>query len=144
MIEITAQIKKGVLYPFSEQDAQKLSEYLENQPLRLKISGFRKPRVVEQIAAFHCCCEDVAENVGGENLDTMDKVKEYVKLKCGFVKCRTVIDGVVNIKTRSMAFKNLPHMEACKLFDKGFKVIAGLLGISIEELEDRIKSKRKF
>ena len=43
-------------------------------------------------------------------------------------------DGSIAFHYRSIAFKNLKHIEACGYFTEAFKVMAKHIGITPEEL----------
>jgi len=45
-------------------------------------------------------------------------------------------DGRVHFKYRSISIRELPHMEACNFFDRGFPVQAELIGVTVYELLD--------
>lgn len=134
MIDIALIKKAGCLYPADQESKEKLNNYLDNQPLRAKISGYRKPRSYQQLKLYFACCRAVAENARDDNLNTQVKVDEYCRIKAGFVESYMVIDGQIHIKTKSVAYKNLKHIEACNYFSQAFEIMAKILGITKDEL----------
>ena len=136
MIEIACQIKGKTLHPASPEDLGQLSEYSQNQIVKVKVTGFKKPRSYLQLKLFWACCRSVATNTDDPNWNHQDKVAEQVKIKTKFIDSYMVVEGVVHIKTKSIAFKNLSHMESCKFFDRAFEIMAKFLGCTVEELTE--------
>ena len=137
MIEISLQKTGKVLSAMNLDDEQKLSEYYDNQVLRCKITGVKKPRSYEQLKLFWACCRTVSENTEDEHWDTIEKVSEQVKHALQFYDHDNIIvtpAGKVKIPVRSISFKNLSHMAACNFFDRAFEVLAKKIGVTVEEL----------
>ena len=85
MKELAAQIINKTLHPFSQEDVEVLGEYKENQIVKVKIRGFKKPRSVSQLRLFWACCRTVAENTNDQHWDTADKVAFQVKVALQFL-----------------------------------------------------------
>ncbi len=137
MIEAAFQKSGKTLYAYTLEDEDKLSEYHDNQILKCKITGVKKPRSYEQLKLFWVLCRTVADNTEDEHWDTMTKVSEQIKHALKFYDHDNIIvtpDGKVKIPVRSIAFKNLSHMEACNFFDRAFEIMAKKIGVTVEEL----------
>jgi len=137
LIEIACQLKDNVLYPFSEEDQEKLRGYKDNQVVRAKVQGAKKPRSYQQLKLFWACCRSVADNVDDPHWNTKDKVAFQIKVALQFVDmAQTIVDskGNIHVHYRSIAFKNLPHMDACNFFDRAFDIMARKLNVDRETL----------
>ena len=134
MKELAVQLRSNALFPFTEEDKEALSEYKPNQVLKCKLQGVKKPRSLEQLGLFMACAKITAENTDDPNWNTKEKVVEQIKLKVRFIESYMVVEGVIHIKTRSISFANLPHMEACNFFEQGLKEMAGFLQVTVDEL----------
>ena len=135
MKEVALQrIDRNTLKCFSEEDADAISEFPVHKLLRAKITGALKPRSYDQLKLFWSACRTVSENKDDENFATENLVAEWVKVKLKFIDYWMVIDGSVHIKTRSISYKELPHMEACNFFDRAFDVLAKSIGVTKDEL----------
>lgn len=134
MIEVAMQKHGKSLHAMSSDDEEKLSELHDHQICRVKISGVKKPRSYRQLQLFWVCCEKVAENSSDPSWSTKDLVAEQVKLALRYIDAYMVVDGKIHIKTRSISFQDLPHMEACEFFDRAFAVMAEHLGIDVDAL----------
>ena len=87
-----------------------------------------------------------------KNLDTIEKIKEQAKLNSKYVDCwyefenKKTGEKQLNIKTKSISFDTLPHLEACGLFEEFFEFCAELLCTSKEDLlsnaEEQIKLRK--
>ena len=124
-------------HPHSIEDKETLKSYKPFQILKAKISGVRKPRSYQQLKLFFACCQTIADNTEDPQWDTKDKVKFQVSVILHFVEPNVVaIDtsGKVVFQYRSIAFKELPHMEAFNFFDRAFETMASKIGITVDEL----------
>lgn len=137
------------LIPFSDESKEVVKSYHANQVVQLsKITGTgaKKQRSIKQLNLFMACCEFVSQNTENQHWDTKDKVKDQVKVATNFIDMsRTIVDpkGFVHLHYRSLSVENLPHMEACKLFDQGYPVIAKHIGMTVDELIAATKSKMR-
>ena len=122
--------------PFSEEDAFKWADFKDNQVLRCQIYGVKKPRSLQQLRLFWAVCRTVAENTEDENWNTPEKAALQCKIKTQFIDMNksVVSDGKFYPHFRSIAFKNLDHMEACGFFNMSFEIMAQHLGTTTEEL----------
>ena len=134
MIEITMQLSGNKLSPLSVDDAEKLSEFRDNQIVKAKISGVEKNRSYLQLKRFFALCRIVSENTEDENWNTKEKVLEQVKIKLQFIDSYMVVNGSVHIKMKSISFSELKHMEACNFFNRADEIFAKVLDCSIEDL----------
>ena len=144
MKEWSAQINQAnkTLRPFSQEDLDIFNEYKDNQVIRIKSTGVQKPRSMAQLRMFWACCRTVAENTNDQHWNHEDKVAFQIKVELQFVDTtKTIVDrhGQVHLHYRSIAFKNLAHMEACRFFERAWPVMAKKLStkehkVTVDEL----------
>jgi hypothetical protein len=137
MKEIAAQLINGVFYPYSDEDVEALSDFHNNQICRLNVYGVQKERSYLQLKMFFGLCKRVAENTENQHWNTKEKVAFQVKVALQFTDpAKLIVDskGNVHVHYRSISFKNLNHMKACKFFDRAWPVMAKHLGITEDEL----------
>jgi len=137
MKEITFQKRNGLAVPYLDSDAEKWSEFKENQLTRHKVSGTTKERSYQQLKMLHACLKIVAENTEDKNWNTPEKAKLSLKVALHFIDPGVVIvdpQGNVHFKYRSFGYDDLQHMEACKLFDRAWPILAGVIGVTEDEL----------
>ena len=132
MIECALQLKDdNILYPFTEEDRDKIREFKRFQVLRAKLYGVKKPRSLEQLALYWVCCKTVADNLEDK---TKEQIDFEVKIALKDIKSFRVVQGITYIEVGSISFANLDHLEACNFFDRAFPVMAKMIGITAEEL----------
>lgn len=135
MIEIAVQHQNGLLRPFSPEDAGALKNFKPNQILRARVSGIKKERSVPQNAMLHACIKLVADNTEDQHWNTPEKVKIQLKHALHFYKSTVVLpDGSIHFELASFAFKNLSQMDANKVCDRSWPILAGKIGISVDTL----------
>ena len=144
MKEIFCQVINKKLHPFSEADIELIREYKPNQVVRCEVYGVKKPRSLLQLRLYWATCGVVAENTENPQWDTKGKVDFQNRVALHFVDPDTVAvrpDGHVVYKYRSIAFRNLQHIEACNYFNRSFKVMADFLGVDDEKLIEMVKER---
>jgi len=137
LIEIACQLKDNVLYPFSSEDQEKLKGYKDNQVVKAKIQGAKRPRSYIQLKLYFACCKTVAENSSEQMWNSKEKVDFNCRVACHFVNPDLVCvqkDGTVEFSYRSISFANLRHIEACNYFTQAFEVMAKKLNITKDNL----------
>lgn len=137
MIEIACQIKDNALYPFSEEDQQRLREYKESQVVRVTVKGVRKPRSYQQLRGYWAACQTVSENTEAPGWQTKEQVDFNCRVTLRFYDPDLIVakpDGSIAFNYRSIAYKNLRHIEACDYFSKAFEIMSAKLGITPDEL----------
>ena len=137
MQEIAAQLINGSFYPLTLVDEEATKEYKNNQIVKLKITGVRKPRSYLQLKMYFGLCEKVSENTRDQHWSTKEKVDYQIRVELQFVDPqKMIVDrfGNVHLHYRSISFKNLKHIEACRYFDRAWEVMAKKLEITVEEL----------
>lgn len=134
MIDIACQLRNDTLTPFSEEDRESLREYKPNQIVRVKVKGVRHERSYLQLKMFWAACKQVAENTEDPGWATKDMVAEQVKIELRYIDYWMHIKGALVIKTKSISYKELPHIMACNLFDRAWPIMAKKIGITVEEL----------
>ena len=134
MIQINMQLntESGIWIPFSAEDLEQSKNYRNNQICGARITGVQKPRSLEQLALFWCCCRAVSQNTQDSNWDTPEKVAEQVKVSLGFTKGYIVTGKTVHFIMRSISFKELRHMEACNFFTQAWPVMARHIQVPVD------------
>jgi hypothetical protein len=134
---ITFQKRGGVPVPYLPDDELAWSEYRENQITTHKVSGTTKERSWNQLKMLHACLRTVVENTESKNWNSLEKAKLSLKVALNYYDPGVVIvdhQNNVHMKYRSFGYEDLGHMEACKLFDRAWPILAGVIGVSVEEL----------
>jgi hypothetical protein len=137
MKTITFQKRNGVPVPYLPDDELAWSEYRENQITTHKVSGTTKERSWNQLKMLHACLKKVSENTEHRNWNSVEKAKLSLKVALNYHDPGVIIvdnQGNVHMKYRSFGYEDLGHMEANKLFDRSFPILADVLGITVEEL----------
>lgn len=140
-----ALVRRGdMLVPYSEEDREKLSEIVEDRPIKARITAVKKERSERQLRLFWACCQEVAENADDPNWNTKRKVAEQIKILLRYVDEYMVTgDGTVHFITGSISSDRMDHMEACRFMDQAFELMAERLGITVDELlaetEERVR-----
>jgi len=139
MIDITVQKVGNEIYPFSQEDADALSEYHNRQKLRAKITSLsaKKEYHIEQLAKFFVCCGKVAASAQKPGWNTKDNVAFQCKVGLHFVDTSATAvspDGWVQFKYRSISLASMKYLEACNFFVKAYDLMADELGCTVEEL----------
>lgn len=140
MIEIAADIRNQCprckhyigehLRPSTPDCLKELKGLKLFQTVRTKIYGLKKPRSVKQLGTYWACCSLVAEMLSDhENQFNADDIDFKTKIRVAkseprLIKRFQVINGVSYIEPISIAFASLRHLDACRYFDKAFKVMA--------------------
>ena len=125
--------------PADEPARDWFREFKENQPLRGKLSGTRKPRSVKQLRRYWAMCRLVSENTEDPKLATYKLVDWQIRHRLQFYDLnQTVVapGGHVQFMVLSISFENLKHLEACDYFSRSDQVMCQMLGVAIEEIEE--------
>ena len=132
MIECALQLKdNNILYPFTEEDRDKIREFKKNQLLRAKLYGVKKPRSLHQLGLYWTLCKIVADNLEDK---TKEQIDIEVKIALKHIKSFRIVQGITYIEVGSISFANLPHIESCAFFDRAFPVLAKMIDVTTEEL----------
>jgi len=141
---IRFQKRNGVPVPFTDEDAEKWSEFKENQVTQHKVTGSRKQRSWQQLKMLHVCLKTVAENTENPNWNTPEKAKFSLKIALDYInRDAIVVDkrGNVHMQYRSFGYDDLGHMEACKLFERSWPILADVIGVSVDDLLAEVESR---
>lgn len=138
MIEVALQIQPDYsFHPFSQEDLDETKEYKPNQIVRAKIVGVKKQRSYRQLKAYWAACRTVADNNETPGWQTKEQVDFQIRVALRFYDPDLIIakpDGKIAFHYRSIAYRNLRHIEACGYFSKAFGIMANKLGCTVEEL----------
>ncbi len=149
MIEIALQYKHGIYYPYSDADKDASKEHQDNQIVRGKLYGVKKERSYLQLNTYWACCGFASEQLSDHlKVWTKNDVDFEVKIRVAkenpaMIKRFKSVDGIVYMEPISIAIPNLPHIIACKYFDRAFPVMGSLVGISQEKLISEAKRRMK-
>ncbi len=137
MIEVALQYRDNAFYPYSQEDLEASKEFRDNQIVRAKIQGVKKERSYKQLKMFHGVLRTVAENARHPNWNNLPKAKFSLKVALNYVNEGVVAvdrQGTVHFSYRSFGYADLPHMEACNVFDRSWPILAKVLGITEKKL----------
>jgi len=132
MKQLILQRQGNILRPFDPESAELMKEYYENQPIRAKTMGIKKPRSYQQLKAYWKSCEIVAEN--SKNLVDKYDVDWATRVDLKHIGRMTVQGDKVMVEVESISYARLGHIEANHYFDRAFELHAKWLGIGKEEL----------
>ena len=128
----------GLFYlPFGDDDREKSKEFKLFQIVRNQIYGFKKERSLKQLNTYWRACQIVADNNGSPGWQTKEQVDFNLRVSLHFYDSDLIVakpDGSIAFSYRSIAFKNLAHIEACSFFEKAFSLMADKLKITVDEL----------
>ena len=127
----------NVWHPYTVVDLDKSSEYKVNQVARMEVYGIAKQRSLPQLRLYWGLCGIVGDNCTDPMWNTKESVDFSLRVALHFVDERyTAVrpDGTVQFKYRSIAFKNLKHIEACNYFGRAIPLMAIRLKVTEQKL----------
>lgn len=147
-VEGTFQVEKlygkDCLVPFDIPTIEAMKGVSKNELVRGKFSGSKKGVSLPQFGLYWACCALVAGNTENQEMNTKEKVSEYVKLKIGWTDFRQVYsDGTVHIKTKTLSHDNIDHFIFDNYFSQALEVMAGFLKITPEQLVFNAKDRMR-
>jgi hypothetical protein len=139
------------LMPSSPEGIEALKDYKVHQPLRNRITTIKgeKLRSLSQMNLYWAACTLVADNID----DSDPKFKRWKTKEAVDFKIRVALDftdknllavkpdGEVVFKYRSIAIRNLKHIEACNYFSQAFELMAHILKMTKDDFIRAVKSK---
>jgi hypothetical protein len=135
--------------PYGYEAEEKSREFLLYQILESQFTGSTRERSIAQLGLYWKCCSVVAELLSDHNNQWIRQDIDFeVKIQVGkknpwIIKRFKMVNGVPHVELISIAFQNLRVLDANKFFDKGFKELAGMVKMSVDELVALAKSKMK-
>ncbi len=144
MNTIIFQKKKGMPIPFSPEDEAMWAGYKENQLTTHKVTGSRKQRSYQQLKMLHAALRTVVANTEDKNWNSMAKAKLHLKVELNYIDEGVIIvDSQNNVVVgyRSFGYDDLKHLEANKVFDRAWPILAGVIGVTVEELLENAEEK---
>ena len=157
-IRIPTQIRKQCpacdfhfahIVPYGDESEEKLKEFLLYQILESTFTGTKKERSIAQLGLYWKCCDVVAEHLSDHNNQWQKEDIDFeIKTQVGkkhpwMIKRFKMINGIAHIELISIAFQNLKVLDANKFFDKGFKELADMASMTVDELINLAKSRMK-
>jgi len=134
MIDVALILTYQGLEPYSQEDKEALRELAGNVPVRAKITAVRNPRSYQQLKAYWACCRAVAENTENPDFNTKEKVDLQLRIKLGWVQETIIVSDRVQFVPKSISYKTMKHLEACRYFERAFETMAKFLKCSVEDL----------
>lgn len=126
---------------YGEESLEAVKDYMPNQILKAKLTGFKKQRSLAQLHTFWKVCTIIADNTGNRSWNHKDKVATQVKIGTQFIDAsKTIVDrkGNVHLHYRSISFRELGHMEACDFFNNAYRFLEepamDLTGLTMDEI----------
>jgi len=132
MKELILQRKGDAFLPFDPESAELMRDYYENQPVRAKTTGIKKPRSYQQLKLYWKMCELVADHFD-EFRDKYDADWE-ARIKLRHYDRMTVDGNQIMVEVKSISYSNLGHAEANRFFDRAFELFAKWLGVEVGEI----------
>lgn len=138
--------------PFGDEDREKAKEFKPNQVVKTQVYGFKKERSLIQLHLYWAACGFIADNTDQIRWNTKEKVDFQCRVGAHFVNPDLVIvkpDSSVIFAYRSIAMKNLEHIEACNYFNQAYGIMVDFWNathkekITIDELIEMVKQAMK-
>lgn len=136
--------KHGNFVSADEDSEKKLYKIDVGEILYVDIKKIDR-RSLEQNNLFWKCCTIVADNTDDKSWNTKEKVKEQCLIEdkqfdhwIHYSNPKTG-EQMLNIKTKSISFENMHHLEACDFFTKSFEYMSKKIGITVDQLMEEAK-----
>lgn len=137
-----------IKYDYFQKDFDKIKNGSTVKGILKNISD-KNERSNLQLDLYWACCNEVAENLPDDFFSndkiqvkiTKEIVDEQIKIALKFYDFFMIVDNTVHVKTKSISFDNLKHIEACGYFDKAFPALASMIEISTQDLIKTAKDK---
>ena len=122
--------------PYSDNDREKSKEFKPFQLVRIHVYGFKKERSLKQLNTYQAACGFIADSTDQIRWNTKEKVDFQCRVGAHFVNPDLVIvkpDGSVVFSYRSIAMKNLEHIEACSYISQAYGIMVDFLNATYKE-----------
>lgn len=142
MRELSCQIRHHTLLPFSAEDKEVLSDFHDNQVVRVKLYATIKKRSLIQLRKYWATCTKTSGNTDDPQWNTKEKVDFQCRVSLHFVDDTVIAvrpDGTVTFKYRSIAFANLKHILACNYINRAYEIQAAKIGVTVKKLLEYVK-----
>ena len=126
-------IGKTALFAYGKLDLEEFEKIKLN---RVCISETKNSRNAKLFKKYWSLMKLVADNI--DSFQDHESVSDYLKMKIGHVDFKTVVDGVVKIKVKSIAWDRMNQDEFEKFWEKIIPVVTELLGVSEQEINDNL------
>jgi len=130
MGDICGQRRGKTLIPFSDEDAQELYKFPENQFLEISVKGSKKERSYKQLCLYWSSVNYLAGLELSLNLNSPSKVDYLTRLKLNFVK-ETVFDsnGLLHWIVKPLNYAECDQPEAAKFISDAIDLHAEMVGV---------------
>jgi hypothetical protein len=133
-----ALIKKdNSFYPYYNSDIEAMSKLHSNVVYMAEV---KKPRHLEHhkklFALANCTIANLPETspLKLKIIDAYGLIKA-IEIEVGLTEHEYCIDGGYHVKAKSIDFASMDQLEFQEFYDKAIYIMAGLIGVSVEELE---------
>ena len=143
----------GLFYlPFGDDDREKSKEFKLFQIVRNQIYGFKKERSLKQLNTYWSACGFIGDSTDHKQWNTKKKTDFQCRVGTHFVDPDMVVvkpDGEVVFSYRSIAMKNLEHIEACSYISQAYGIMVDFWNathkdkITTDELVKMVKKNMK-
>jgi hypothetical protein len=105
----------------------------------------KRRRSVGQLGLYWASCRAVADSTEDQGWKKKEYVDELTKIALHhydyYIYYRNEKTGKMqlNVRTKSISFKELAHLDACNFFDEAFKVHADKIGMPVDEWLEFVK-----
>jgi len=117
-------------------------------------ADIRKPsphlkRSLTQLGLYWASCKEVSENTDDQNWNTKDKVDEQTKITLRHVDFwiyyhnQKTGEQTVHLKTKSISFKQLAHLDACGFFTSAFEIHAEMMRQDVDSWIEIVQSRMR-
>jgi len=123
-------------FPYNDDDREKSKTFKLFQIVRNQVYGIKKERSLKQLNTYWAACEFIGENTDWPRWNTKEKTDFQCRVGTHFVDPNLIVvkkDGSVHFSYRSIAFKNLEHIDACNYFDQAYGVMVDFWNASHKE-----------
>lgn len=146
MKKIILQRIGSTLMPASIEYLKAIMSFKENEPIQAQLSGKFKARSWKQLKWIHAVLRFTSDNLDNPDLNTIEKLKFYVKVRIRFITNEIFIDGAgVFLDVRSFSYDDLSDpVEANQVFTQVKNECASLLGVDPMELDAKAKEDSKM
>ena len=126
-------IGKTALFAYGKLDLEEFEKIKLN---RVCISETKNSRNAKLFRKFWSLCRLVADNI--DSFEDQEAVSDYLKMKIGHVDFKTVVNGVVKIKVKSIAWHKMDQDEFERFWEKIIPIVTELLECTEQEINDNL------
>jgi hypothetical protein len=126
-------VGKTALFPYGRLDFDEFEKIKSNRVCISETKNSRNPKLFKK---YWSLCRLIAD--GLPTFQDQESVSDYMKMKTGLVDFKTIVDGVVKIKVKSIAWENMSPDRFEEYWEKFIPIACELLGCTEQEINDNI------